>query len=211
MRETSMARTLAVLGVGVFVTAILSAAAPVPSAGQQQQKAPAGSDVPEGYVLVNQETLRQLVHDEVARQLQDFFAQVRREQQQRAAVARLESISSIPAMLCSEIALYKLQHNDQVPTVEQIGDGFKFLMLQTDAAGRPSDGPGSVGPYLHSPVVNPITGKSKVAPLGKATAEAGWSYEPETGRVKTVLPRQLESKLKGRIDQRVVEFVDAGQ
>lgn len=208
MRVNSAVRILAVVGGGAFATAILCAA---PARSAEPQKAAAASAVPDGYVLVNKDTLRELVHDEVARQLQDFFAQVRREQQQRAAAARLELISSTPGMLRIQIALYKLQHNDQVPTVEQIGDGFKFLTLETDTAGRPFDGPGSVGPYLHSPVVNPITGKSKVAPLGRATAEAGWSYDPQTGAVKTVLPRNLESRLKGRVGARDVEYVDAGQ
>jgi hypothetical protein len=59
-------------------------------------------------------------------------------------------------------------------------------------------------------LINPLTGKSKVAALGKATTEDGWSYDQQTGMVKAILPKQLESQFKGRVSQRDVEFAAAG-
>lgn len=203
MQAKPVTKIAAGLGAVALVTAVLFAS---PGRSAEQQKPGVAPNAPDGYVVLSREELHQLVHDEVARQLQDFFAQVRLEQQQREAAGRLQSIPTMAATLRAQIALYKLQHNDQVPTVDQIGDGFRFLMLRTDAAGNRSEDPNAVGPYLQHPVANPMTGKSKVAALGKATAEAGWSYDPQTGMVKAVLPKQFESQLKDRLSPRDVEF-----
>lgn len=202
--RAAFARSLATIGTLAFVAAAVLVH---PAESAEQPSRTIKSDVPDGYVLVNQETLRQLVHDEVAQQLHDLIS---RDQQQRAAAARIQSLSTMPATARTQIALYKLQHNDQIPTLGQMGDGFKFLMLTTDAAGHQSDAPNAFGPYLQHPLVNPLTGKSKVAALGKATTEDGWSYDEQTGMVKIVLPRQLESQLKGRVSQRDVEFAAGG-
>lgn len=203
MRANSFTKILAGVGIGAFLTVFL-VLAPAQSAGQQ--KPLVKQDVPDGYVLVKQDELRQLVHEEVTRQLKDFFTQVRREQQQQQAVARVSATGSIANSLRSQIALYRLQHNDQSPSLQQIGDGFKFLTLRTDAAGNPSDGPNAFGPYLQHIATNPLTGKSKVAALGKATTDAGWSYDPQTGMVKAVVPKQLESQIKDRVSPRDIEF-----
>ena len=198
MRATWTKGLLAV-GCAAFAAAVVFEH---PAKSAEQPKPLVKPDVPEGYVLVDPDSLRRLVHDEVARQLQDFFSQVRRGQQQQAAAGRLQSMLSIAATLRSQIALYRLQHHDNYPTLEQIGDGFRFLMIRTDADGNPSEGPNAIGPYMQQPAVNPLTGKSKVTAPGKATADAGWSYDPQSGRVKPVLPRQFESQLKGHVGER---------
>ncbi|HEX4797625.1 MAG TPA: hypothetical protein VH370_27775 [Humisphaera sp.] len=204
MPSKSLVGTLTIATVGTFVTALFFT-----SPARSAEPKPV-AEVPEGYVLVKQDALRQLVHDEVARQLQDFYAQVRREKEQQQAAGRMASLLNTTMILRSQIALYGLQHRDQVPTVGQMGDGFKFLTLQTDAAGNPASGLHAVGPYLQHPSINAVTGKSKVAAIGKATAEDGWSYDPKSEMVKAVLPRSLETQLKDRINPRDVEFVDAG-
>jgi hypothetical protein len=201
--RAALARSLAAIGVVAFAAAVVF----VHPAQAEQPNPAVKSDLPEGYVLVNQETLRQLVHEEVATQLHDL---IRREQQQREAAGRIQSLATMPATARAQIALYRLQHNDRIPSLDQMGDGFKFLTRTTDADGRGSEAPNAFGPYFQHPLVNPLTGKSKVAALGKATTEDGWSYDEQTGMVKAVLPKQLESQLKGRVSQRDVEFAVAG-
>jgi hypothetical protein len=174
-----------------------------------QSQGGATGEVPRGYVLVNQEELRKLVHDEVSRQLQAIVKQARGEQQAGQAVARVRAAASVAQSLRAQIALYKLQHDDRVPSVVQVGDGFKFLTLKTDVNGKPSNDDGAFGPYLTQPVVNPATGKSKVVAVGKADQEAGWTYDPPTGRVKAVFPAQLDPKLKAELDSRDAEYAAA--
>jgi len=204
MRANSLIKALTVATVGTIVTTLFFT-----SPARSAEPKPA-ADVPEGYVLVKQDVLHQMVHDEVARQLQDFYARVRREQEQQQASGRIVSLASTTMTLRAQIALYALQHRDQVPTVGQMGDGFKFLMLQTDGAGNPASGLHAYGPYMQHAAVNAITGKSKVAALGKATPEDGWSYDPKSGTVKAVLPHRLEAQVKDRINPGAVEYVDAG-
>jgi len=177
------------------------------SADQSQGRPTA--EVPRGYVLVNQDELRKLVHDEVTRQIQAIVKQGRAEQQASQAVARVRAAASLAQTLRTQIALYKLQHDDRVPSLAQVGDGFKFLTLKTDVNGKPSNDDAAFGPYMTQPVVNPATGKSKVVAVGKANQEAGWTYDPATGRVKAVFPAQLDAKLKAELDSRDAEYAAA--
>ena len=193
---------LGIVGGAVGVVLVLTSTAH--SADESQGSAKAA--VPAGYVLVDREELRKLVHDEVSRQLQAVAKQARAEQQAGQAVARVRAAASLANTLRIQIALYKLQHNDNVPSLAQVGDGFEFLTLHTDVNGKPSDDDAAFGPYLKRPVVNPVTGKSKVVAAGKADREAGWTYDPRTGGVKAVLPAQLDPQLKAEVDRRDAEY-----
>ena len=51
-----------------------------------------------------------------------------------------------------------------------------------------------------------MTGKSKVVAAGQATVNAGWTYNPNTGTVKAVLPAQLEPEAKADLTPRDAEY-----
>ena len=196
------------VGIGVGAVGIaLALTSTARSADQAHDGAKAAA--PAGYVLVNQDELRKLVHDEVARQIQAIARRAQAEQQAGQAVARVRAAASTANMLRIQIALYKLQHNDNTPTLAQVGDGFKFLTLQTDVNGNPSTADNSYGPYMKQPVVNPVTGKSRVVPAGKPDLNAGWTYDPRTGSVKAVLPAQLDPQLKAELNSRDAEYAAA--
>ena len=196
----------AVIAGGGFAVA-LALATPARSADQPVHHAAAA--VPDGYVLVDQDGLRRLVHDEVTHQLQDIFRRARIEQQNREAAARVLATPQFANTLSLQIALYRLQHNDDILTLDQVGDGFSFLTIRTDVNGKPSEDPNAFGPYLQHVAVNAATGKSKVVSPANVTAEAGWCYEPKTGVVKAILPKQLQSEFKEMNDRRNIVFVDA--
>jgi hypothetical protein len=172
----------------------------------EQTPVNAGDHVPAGYVLVNQAELRKLVHDEVTKQIDAFISQARAEQQRAAFQARFRTANETVHMLNAQLALYRLQHNDQNPTLEQIGDGFAFLTTTTDAKGNPAHGSASYGPYMRRPVANPVTGKSKVVSAGQAEINAGWTYNPLRGTVKAVIPAQLEPQAKADLTPREAEY-----
>jgi hypothetical protein len=65
------------------------------------------------------------------------------------------------------------------------------IVTRTDAQGRPvTDRRNGTAycPYLQSPPVNPLNGKSEVCLMSAAHADAGWAYDPSTGEIKAVSP-----------------------
>lgn len=196
---------------GIAVAAAASfLAAPAHSADQPQ--AGATPDAHNGYVLVDRAELQKMVHDEVARQIQDFIARAREEQHKQmqlsSAAARYRAMISTVQTLRSQIALYRLQHHDDSPTLGQMSVGFHQLLLQTDSGGNPAipGGNQAFGPYMQSSPPNPFTGRTKVVAAGKPTPDAGWTYDPSTGMVKAVLPRQLQDKLNDADAAHYIEF-----
>jgi hypothetical protein len=106
----------------------------------------------------------------------------------------IDETASQVQTLRAQLALYRLQHLDNHPTLEQLQDGWSVIVRQTDVNGSTTARTGSgasrlpYGPYMQSIPVNPLNGKSGVCPLGSPTADAGWAYDPDTGRIKAIAP-----------------------
>lgn len=98
----------------------------------------------------------------------------------REAARALQTLRSI-------LELYKIQHADTPPTVEQLAD-WSVLLGRTDLKGLNPNG--RYGPYLTKPIANPITGKTAIAPVGKATQDTGWVYYSDGARydIRAVVP-----------------------
>jgi general secretion pathway protein G len=76
--------------------------------------------------------------------------------------ARNNSLKSLLQTMRSQVELYKLQHNDQLPGVDDDGD-IDAADFWADLTGRTNpDGTtgGNLGPYLQSTPVNPLTQRS---------------------------------------------------
>lgn len=91
-------------------------------------------------------------------------------------VSSLNNISSITE-------LYKIQHGGKVPTDAQLENWATFLKT-TDAAGN--IGKGDYGPYMQYPLMNPLNGKTKIVPLGKADADTGWVYRRTDTKLEVI-------------------------
>jgi hypothetical protein len=105
--------------------------------------------------------------------------------------ARASATASTVYTLRSQLALYRLQHNDNYPTLEQLEDNWRVIVGRTDVQGRPAGDrqAGMVfGPYMQSLPVNPLNGKTGVCLMSAAHAEAGWAYDAESGQIKAISP-----------------------
>lgn len=93
--------------------------------------------------------------------------------------AKEASMASDLQMLRSQIELYKIQHNDDPPTVADFVDQ---MTGTTDVSG---DASGSdYGPYMQKIPTNPFNDSSTVtAADGGATADSGWDYDESTGEI----------------------------
>lgn len=108
---------------------------------------------------------------------------------QRSGAALANQTMSTVQTLRSQLALYRLQHSDNYPTLEQLQDGWSVFVSQTDAQGRPATGRGiAYGPYMQSRPVNPLNNRTEVCPMSAPHAEAGWAYDPDTGQIKAIAP-----------------------
>lgn len=89
-------------------------------------------------------------------------------------VAQLKTIRA-------QLELYKLQHNDEYPTVAQM---FTNLTSETEADGTAGDSSGNeAGPYLQEAPANAFTGGATVA----ADNSGDWAYNEDTGEIRAVL------------------------
>ena len=166
--------------------------------------------------------LQKLVHDEIDRQITERIDQARdarRDQPARqvnSVEAKLQSVRSTLYTLRSQLMLYRLQHNDDFPTLAQVANGFQQLTARTNGKGEviaagQGNGLGVYGPYMQVSPSNAVTGYTKVAAAGKPTADAGWTYNATTGLIKAVLPRQLAKQAADMGLRDDVEFVGAGE
>ena len=103
--------------------------------------------------------------------------------------AKTSAVTSTAQSLRQQVALYKLQHGDNLPSVANF---WTLLTTQTDstgaayAAATSPDGP--FGPYMQSIPANSLNGSTVVvdsntiyaappAAAVKATAACGWAYD----------------------------------
>lgn len=109
---------------------------------------------------------------------------------QASTEAKTNSLCSNLQTLRSQIELYKVQHNDKVPTVAT----FITNMTQTtDIKGNPSgskarddeDNPVFIyGPYLERVPDNPFSGSNSIVDWGEGTDADGWEYNAITGEIR---------------------------
>ena len=107
--------------------------------------------------------------------------------------AKTSAVTSTAQSLRSQIALYKLQHNDTLPAA---GSFWTLMTTQTDAAGvayTTASTSGPFGPYMQQTPTNALNGLSTVvdsagalyvappATPAKATAVCGWAYDYNSG------------------------------
>lgn len=138
----------------------------------------------------------QKVAKEVARQLDERFSRGRSE-------AAISSVRGQLQTIRAQCELYKLQHNDQYPTLAQLAN-WRVMVEQTKQDGSPGK---DFGPYLQRAPVNEITGSSAVAPAGKATVGAGWTLDSKAGRVYAVVPESFRGRVSDVLGAGDTEFV----
>lgn len=90
----------------------------------------------------------------------------------------------------AQLELYKLQHDDEYPTVAQM---FTNLTTETETDGSAGDNSGNeVGPYLQVAPDNPFTNSGTVA----ADNSGDWEYDEDTGQIRAVLSAALIAEIK---------------
>jgi len=115
--------------------------------------------------------------------------------------AKKSSLTSQLQTLRSQVALFKLQHNDTAPDLSDAA--WKYMTTCSTPTGTPAtantaavmptlepnngvipDTTYTCGPYLPAPVVNPLQNSSTTA--AAAAAGVGWVYNATTGEVHGV-------------------------
>jgi len=102
--------------------------------------------------------------------------------------AKTSAVTSTAQSLRSQVALYRLQHNDNLPPAAAF---WTLLTTQTDASGTAyttASTSGPFGPYMQSipaNALNQLTTVTDVAgalyPTVNAAAATGWAYDYSTG------------------------------
>ena len=113
--------------------------------------------------------------------------------------ARKSNVQSTVQTLRSQVALYKLQHQDILPDLVTSWDP---LILKSDASGSttPAAGVQTFGPYMQDTPTNSLNGKTNVVNgTGSVTTACGFVYDYASGAgsgkvwgtdidAKTILP-----------------------
>jgi general secretion pathway protein G len=95
--------------------------------------------------------------------------------------ARKSNVQSTVQTLRSQVALYKLQHQDTLPDLVTSWDQ---LILKSDAAGStaPAAGVQTFGPYMQDIPTNSLNGKTNVVNgTGSVTTVCGFVYDYASG------------------------------
>lgn len=167
---------------------------------------------------VDETMLRSLIADEVARQVASKTSVL--EERIKALETQVAALSNEPAkagailpkspmvedrllnelrIVRSQLTLYALQHEDRFPTLAQAQDGWSVLTRKTDAKGTLDAG--KYGPYLIGAPRNPMTGFSAVVGPDGPFDEAGWVYDPSTGKLWALVPKTAGSKVLIRYER----------
>ena len=100
--------------------------------------------------------------------------------------AKLSAIQSTAQSLRSQVALYKLQHNDVMPSAANF---WTLMTTTTDVNGNAvaAGTANSYGPYMQSVPTNPLNNSSALIDSagalypGSATGSCGWAYDYSSG------------------------------
>jgi general secretion pathway protein G len=88
--------------------------------------------------------------------------------------ARNNSVASTLQTLRGQIELYKIQHNDQPPTLASMWTNMLFPSNSTGTTNATNNSTFPLGPYIQAAPVNPANGQSSIQAAAAATA--GWVY-----------------------------------
>jgi general secretion pathway protein G len=98
-----------------------------------------------------------------------------------STTARANSTVAQLQTLRSQIQLFKLQHNDALPSL--VADQWAPLLSTTNVTGTvDSSSAGIYGPYLQTTPANPLNNYSEVA--AAAGPSIGWVYTLTTGQIQ---------------------------
>jgi general secretion pathway protein G len=99
--------------------------------------------------------------------------------------ARASSVTSQLQTLRSQIQLFKLQHNDTLPTLLGTSPAcWSQLMSKTNISGTvDSSAAGVYGPYLETAPKNPLNNNADVAAIGAQTSTTGWQFDTTNGNI----------------------------
>ena len=86
----------------------------------------------------------------------------------------------------SQLELYKIQHDDRPPTLDELRN-WRVLLVATDERGR-EDAKARLGPYLQVAPKNPFNGKTQVSAHGQADGDTGWTYDAKRWVLRVVTP-----------------------
>lgn len=100
--------------------------------------------------------------------------------------AQVSSMAATLQTVRSQLELYKVQHNGNYPTLNQLWGN---LTETTDVDGDTSGS--DFGPYLQKPPINPFTNGSTAA----ADNAEDWEYTAATGRIRAVVDATTASNL----------------
>ncbi len=131
-------------------------------------------------VTIDRDGLTRMVHDEMQRQFADLI------QKQRVLdlQMRLSSARATVQTFRGQVELYRLQHDDKLPTT------IAALLKKTNEDGEILDN-GKFGPYLAGVPQNPFTGLKDVAIGSRSNVVAGWLFDPKSGEIFAILPLVL--------------------
>src|SRR5947209_14560563 len=99
--------------------------------------------------------------------------------------ARASSVTSQLQTLRSQVQLFKLQHNDTLPTL--IGSSpacWGQLLNKTNISGTANTSAlGIYGPYLQTVPKNPLSNNADVAATNAQVSTTGWTFDTNTGNI----------------------------
>jgi len=98
-----------------------------------------------------------------------------------------EAAVKIRDRLQHAVATHWGNQNGTLPRQAQLSSEWENLLSKADVRGAWAEDE-TLKPYLKPAVVNPFTGKARLAAHGHATVDAGWSYDEATHTIRLVAP-----------------------
>ena len=115
--------------------------------------------------------------------------------------SKVSSAASSVQTMRSQLSLYKIQHNDNLPTVALFEDAMTLCSdaEATDAA--------DYGPYLKSVPKNPFNNSDSIAAAD--AADVGWVYDAVTGEITVGVADITNGDLVDELQSKGVALPDA--
>jgi general secretion pathway protein G len=104
-----------------------------------------------------------------------------------ATESKESSLRSDLQTIRSQIELYKIQHNDNLPTMNNgASTGLTFEATMTgytlqDGSASTRGAVGALGPYMQTIPVNPFTAGNGVGGASASGSPQGWTFDTTTG------------------------------
>ena len=128
--------------------------------------------------------------------------------------SKVSSAASSVQTMRSQLSLYKIQHNDNLPTVALFEDAMTLCSdaEATDAADYEARTAGNTathpyGPYLKSVPKNPFNNSDSIAAAD--AADVGWVYDAVTGEITVGVADITNGDLVDELQSKGVALPDA--